>query len=169
MKTLTLAVGFILLVFCSSVLAIDPESPTQETTPPELQRSQPEGAPQPFPEQMITGMVTGTDDKPIGGVAVKLFANGHLVETTHTTSAGDYQVALPLRVEQDETVDLWFVDTSGSYPPQYILIKEGSKAAAAALFSKCTREVKMRPQMRVDVRLMTVQELAASYKTSGCL
>jgi hypothetical protein len=169
MKTAVILIAISLTLLCSAALAVDPDTSPQETTPqPDVHRDT-EGAPRPFPEQMIVGVVTGSDGKPVGGVAVKLFANGRLVELTHTTSAGDYEVLLPLRVDEDETVVLWFVDTAGNYPPQEILIKESSRATEAGLFSDCIREVRMRPQMRVDVTLMTDSEMMASYKSSGCL
>jgi hypothetical protein len=150
MKTLSLAVILVSVLLCSVALAVDPESTPQETKPPpDLQRTEPEGGPLPFPEQMIVGMVTGADDKPIGGVAIKLFADGRIVE--------------------DETVVIWFTDSAGTYPPQEVLIKESSKAREAHLISKCTRAVKMRPQIRVDIKLMTDSQLMDSYKASGCL
>jgi hypothetical protein len=170
MKTLTYITFGVVLLVCSAALAVDPDTTPQETTPqPDLQRTVDEGTPQPFPEQMIVGKVTGSDDKPLGGVTVKLFANGRLVEVSHTTSAGDYETPLPLRIDQDETVVLWFIDTAGTYPPQKALIKESSRAQEASLFSRCTQQVRMRPQIRFDFKLMTDSELAASYKARGCL
>ena len=170
MKTLTYLTFVVVLLLCSAALAVDPDTAPQETTPqPDLQRTVDEGAPQPFPEQMIVGKVTGSDDSELGGVTVKLFANGRLVGVSHTTSAGDYETPLPLRIDQDETVVLWFIDTAGNYPPQKALIKESSRAREASLFSRCIREAKMRPQMRVDFNLLTDSGLAASYKTRGCL
>jgi hypothetical protein len=170
MKTPPILIIAMLLLLCSVALAVDPDTSPQETTPqPDLQPTQAEGAPHPFPEQMIVGVATGSDDKPLGGVAVKLFADGRLIEVAHTTSAGDYEIPLPLRVDEDQTVVLWLVDTAGNYPPQEIVIKKSSRAEGAGLFSVCVREVRMRPQMRVDVKLMTDSELLASYKSRGCL
>jgi hypothetical protein len=170
MKTLIWFAIATVLLLCSAALAVDPDTSPQETTPqPDRQLSTDEGAPRPFPEQMIVGKVTGSDDKPVGGVAVKLFADGLLVEVAHTTSAGDFEIPLPLRIDQDETVVLWFIDSAGNYPPQDMLIKKSSKAGHASLFSPCTRDARMRPQMRVDFKLMTDSELAASYKARGCL
>jgi hypothetical protein len=169
MKILPLTVSLMLLLLCSAALAVDPDTSPQETAPTDLQRTQPEGAPQPFPEQMVVGIVTGSDGEPVPGVAVKLFADGMLVGVSHTTSAGDYEMPLPLRTDEDESVILWFVDSGGTYPPQKVLIKKSSRAKDAALFSDCNREVRMRPQMRVDIKLMTSSDLVASYKTRGCL
>ena len=170
MKTLTWTVFAMVLLLCSAALDVDPETGAQETTPQtDRQITTNEGAPRPSPEQMIVGKVTGAEDKPVGGVAVKLFANGLLVEVSHTTSAGDYEIPLPLRVDNDETVVLWFMDSAGNYPPQNILIKKSARAKDASLFSACTRDVRMRPQMRVDFKLMTDSEMAASYKTRSCL
>lgn len=170
MKTFTCLVFAVVLLLCSGALAVDPDTTPQETTPqPDRQLTTDDGAPRPFPEQMIVGKLTGSDDKPVGGVVVKLFADGKLVEVSHTTSAGDYEIPLPLRIDQDETVVLWFTDSAGTYSPQNVLIKKSSRAEAASLFSRCIRDVRMRPQMRVDFKLMTDSELAASYKARGCL
>lgn len=170
MKTLTWLAFAMALLLCSTALAVDPDTSPQETTPqPERRHTPDNGAPRPFPEQMIVGKVTGSDDKPVGGVAVKLFADGLLVEVAHTTSAGDYEIPLPLRIDQDESVVLWFMDSAGNFPPQKVLIKQSARAKDASLFSPCARTVRMRPQMRVDFKLMTESELAASYKTRGCL
>jgi hypothetical protein len=169
MKTLPLTISLILLLLCSVALAVDPETAPQEGTPAPIERDQPEGSPLPFPEQMIVGEVTGSDGNAIAGATVKLFANGNLVEVAHTTAAGDYEIRLPLQIDDDETVVLWFIDNAGNYPPQEVLLKESSRAKSAGLFSKCTQEIKMRPQTRVDVRMMTVAEQAAAYTTKGCL
>lgn len=170
MKTPAILMIVVMLLLCSAALAVDPDTSPQETTPqPDLQQTHAEGAPHPFPEQMIVGVVTGSDEKPLGGVAIKLFADGRVVEVSHTTSAGDYEILLPLRVEEDETVVLWLIDTAGNYPPQEVVVKKSSRADGAGLFSGCIREVRMRPQMRVDVKLMTDSELLASYKSRGCL
>ena len=170
MRTLTWFVFAMVLLLCSAAFAVDPDTSPQETTPqPDRQISTDEGAPRPFPEQMIVGKVTGSDGQPVGGVTVKLFANGLLTEVSHTTSAGDYEIPLPLRIDQDETVVLWFIESAGNYPPQNVLIKKSSRAENAAVFSGCTRDVRMRSQMRVDFKMMNDSELAASYKTRGCL
>ena len=171
MRTTTVYLTFALvLLFGSTVFAVDPDATPQETTPQtEIELDADEGAPLPFPEQMIVGKVTGSDDNPVAGVTMKLFADGEITEIAHTTSSGDFEMPLPLMIDRDETVVLWFIDSSGNYPPQSILIKKSSKAESASLFSKCTREVRMRPQMRVDFKLMTDTEMAASYKARGCL
>lgn len=169
MKTMPLTISLLLLLMCSAALAVEPETGPQEGTPAPIEINQPEGSPQPFPEQMIVGEVTGSDGNIIPGATVKLFANGELMEVAHTTAAGDYEIKLPLQIDADETVVLWFIDNAGNYPPQEVLLKEGSKAKSAGLFSKCAQEVKMRPQTRVDVKMMTVSEQAAFYKAKGCL
>jgi hypothetical protein len=163
-----------LLVFLALVSALLAVEPTTKTTQPgrtsALQRGDLEGGPLPFPEQMIAGDVTvGAADTPLGGVMVKLFADGRLIDVAHTTSSGAYDIRLPLNVEDDETVVLWFIATSGNYVPRCVLLKKSSNAGKANLFSRCVLEVEMRPQMQVDVRLMTEAELVASMKDSGCL
>ena len=53
--------------------------------------------------------------------------------------------------------------------PKCVLLKKSSNARRANLFSRCVLEVEMRPQMQVDVRVMTEDETVASLKDSGCL
>jgi len=129
----------------------------------------PENASLTFPEQMISGSVTDAEGKALGGVAIKLFANGTLIQITHTTSSGAYELRVPLNLDKDETVVIWFVSTTEPLMPQVIVLKQSAAAHASGLFSSCTREMKMRAQMRVDVKLLTEGEALASLKDKGCL
>ena len=169
-RTLFLTLS-VFLVLVSVLFAVEPATKTVETgSKSVLQRAELEGGPLPFPEQLIAGDVTvGAADTPIGGVMVKLFANGRLIDIAHTTSTGAYDLRLPLNVEDDETVVLWFVATSGNYVPKCVLLKKSSNARRANLFSRCVLEVEMRPQMQVDIRLMTEGETVTSLKNSRCL
>jgi hypothetical protein len=128
-----------------------------------------EGGPLPFPEQMIVGDVKDSGGKPIGGVAIKLFADGRLVEIAHTTAAGSYEMRLPLSVEKDETVIMWFMAGTDQFLPQSVILKQSSSASRIRLFSECTMEAKMRPQMRVDATMMTESEVLASLKVKDCM
>jgi hypothetical protein len=160
----------VLILFSSVAFAVDPETKPDETRrTSDLQRDSHEGAPLPFPEQMVAGEVRGPDDKDLGGVMVKLFADGRLIEVTHTTSAGAYEIRLPLSVEEDDTVVLWFIATTDNLLPQCVILKKSSAATRANIFSKCTPEVRMQPQIRVDVRMLTEGDLAASLKVKNCL
>jgi hypothetical protein len=160
----------ILAVLCSAGHAVEPGSKADDAaTRSTVDRILDKGAPLPFPEQMVVGDVVGSDGNPIGGVMVKLFADGLLVEVGHTTASGAYELRLPLSVERDETVVLWFMSTTSSLLPRCVLLKESSRAAKTSLFSDCINEVKMRPRMRVDVTMMTESELVASLKLKGCL
>jgi hypothetical protein len=170
LKTASLCILAFLVLIASVSYGVEPSSkPTETTRERELQRSETEGGPLPFPEQMIVGEVTGPGDKPLAGVTVKLFADGTLVEVTHTTGNGAYEMPLPLRVEEDETVVLWFVATADDVLPRGVVLKKSSTAKGARLFSECALEAPMRPQMRVDVKLMTESETIASVKARGCL
>jgi len=160
----------VFLILISVAYAVEPGEQIQEPGRSLLQHTEMEGGPLPFPEQLIAGDVTaGTTSTPVGGVMVKLFANGRLVEVAHTTSTGAYEMRLPLNVETDETVVLWFMATSGNYVPLCVVLKKSSGARKARVFSRCTPEVEMRPQMQVDVRLMTESETVASLKDKNCL
>jgi hypothetical protein len=152
----------------ASYAAEPPGKPTGGGTQPPIQPN-PENAPLSFPEQMISGSVTDSGSQPLGGVAIKLFASGALVEVTYTTASGAYEVRVPLNLDRDETVVLWFVSTSEPLMPQAIVLKQSGEARSAGLFSPCTRETKMRTQMRVDVKLLTESEAVASLKGKGCL
>jgi hypothetical protein len=129
----------------------------------------PENAPLAFPEQMISGIVTDSGEKSLGGVAIKLFANGSLVQVTHTTSSGAYELRVPLNLDRDETVVLWFISTTEPLMPQTIVLKQSGAAHSGGLFSPCTREIRMRAQMRVDVKLLTEGEALAALRGKGCL
>jgi hypothetical protein len=118
---------------------------------------------------MVAGEVTGSDGMPIGGVMIKLFADGQLIEIAHTTAAGSYEMKLPLSIEKDETVVIWFVAGTDNLLPQCVLLKESSAAGKANLFSECTPSVNMRPQMRVDMTLVTEAESVAALKVKDCL
>ena len=165
------------LVCCIALLAfhglshgVEPSTKPEETTrPTELPRPEAEGAPLPFPEQMVVGTVTDASGGPLGGVTVKLFADGKLVEIGHSSSAGSYEMRLPLNVEKDETVVMWFVPGTGDLMPQMVVLKKSSVASDNNLFSQCAVEVRMRSQTRVDVRLVNESELISSLKTKGCL
>ena len=170
MKRLILISCVILSLVYSAAYAVEPGSKPDETsTSSGVDRNIDRGSPLPFPEQMVVGEVVGSDGKPIGGVMVKLFADGLLIEVGHTTSGGSYELRLPLSIERDETVVMWFVSTTGVHLPQCIVLKKSSQASRANLFSECTHEARMRPQMRVDVTMMTEGELVASLKLKGCL
>jgi hypothetical protein len=151
-----------------SYAAEPPGKPTGGGTQPPIQPAA-ENTPLSFPDQMISGSVTDSGSKPLGGVAIKLFASGALVQVAHTTSSGGYELRVPLNLDRDETVVLWFVSTTEPLMPQAIVLKQSGAAHSADLFSPCTREAKMRPQMRADVKLLTENETIASLKGKGCL
>jgi hypothetical protein len=169
-KTTAAFLSVLLAMTCIAGHASDqPTDPQENILQTDRLRTEREGGPMPFPEQVVVGKVTTAKGDPIGGVAVKLFADGMIVEVSHTTQSGDYEMRLPLSVESDETVVIWFIATSGDFMPQSVVLKKSRAASGAGLFSECTPETRMRPQMRVDAILMTEGELAASLKARGCL
>lgn len=169
-RTLLLALP-VIFILISVARAVDPVTKTEDTSRSSaLQRTELEPGPLPFPEQMVAGEVTvGITDTPIGGVVVKLFADGRLIDVAHTTSTGAYVMRLPLSVEKDETVVLWFIATSGNYMPRCVVLKESVRAHKANIFSRCTLSADMRPRMQVDVRMMSESETVASLKNRDCL
>jgi hypothetical protein len=167
-RSLLVSLVLVALLALASYAAEPPGKPTGSGTQPPIQPTA-ENAPLSFPEQMISGSVIDSGSKPLGGVAIKLFASGALVQVTHTTSSGAYELRVPLNLDRDETVVLWFVSTTEPLMPQAIVLKQSGAARSADLFSPCTRETKMRTQMRVDVKLLTENETIASLKGKGCL
>jgi len=151
-----------------SVQATEPTRPEQTGTGIDLQHQSQAGS-LGFPEQMISGTVADFYDKPLGGVAIKLFAGGTLVNVGHSTASGGYEIPLPLNVEKDETVVLWFISTDRPLLPQRVVLKQSSFARKNELFGPCTVEAKMRPQMRLDVKLLDENQELAALKARGCL
>ena len=167
-RSLLLAALLVAAVAVASYAVEPPGKPEGTGGKPPLPTT-PENAAMSFPEQMISGSVTDSGDKPLGGVAIKLFASGNLVQVTHTTSNGAYELRVPLNLDKDETVVLWFLSTTEPLMPQTIVLKQSGAAHSGNLFSPCTREMRMRPQMRVDVRLLTEGEALAALRGRGCL
>jgi hypothetical protein len=163
-----LVTACVTLVWTCGYAAEPPEKPG-ETTPADRQLRQEDGAPLAFPEQVISGTVTDYAGKALGGVVIKLFADGDLVRMAHTTSNGAFEMPMPLNIEKDETVVMWFVSTTEPLQPQFVVLKQSSEAKGNRLFSPCALSAKMRPQMRVDVRLLTENEEMAVLKGKGCL
>jgi hypothetical protein len=162
-----------LLTACAALLvasayAAEPGKP-EEAGPADRQLRQDEGAPLGMPEQFVSGTVTDYAGKPLDGVVIKLFADGDLVRVMHTTANGAFEMPMLLNVEDDETVVLWFVSTTEPLLPQFVVLKQSSQAKSIRLFSPCALSARMRPQMRVDVRLLTENEEMAVLKGKGCL
>jgi hypothetical protein len=160
--------GIATLISCLAYATEPTTRPEQTGTGLDVQR-QSQAAPLGFPEQMISGNVTDSFGNALGAVTIKLFAAGTLVHVGHTTSSGAYEMPLPLNVEKDETVVLWFISTDRPLMPQHVVLKQSSYAKKSALFGPCALEVKMRPQMRVDVKLLNENEELAALKARGCL
>ena len=97
---------FIAAFLAGSAYAVEPTTKPEETGNESLIQPQAQNAPLAFPEQMVSGNVTDSGGKPLGGVAVKLFADGNLVQVARTTTAGAYEIRVPLDLEKDETVVL---------------------------------------------------------------
>ena len=167
----------LLAVLTFAAYAADPA-----TTPPEEQeatRSRQEqqmldaaqtqpGTSAPFPKQFIMGKVTNLAGAGMAGAVVKLFADGELVEAGLTNSSGDFELDLPLNMETDETVVMWFVPSTDKYLMQCVVAKKSSVATQHGLFGRCVTQVGLQAQMRVDVSLMTEEEAVASIKARGC-
>lgn len=158
-----------LLILPLAAYAAEPSTTPREENPQSKDiRNIDTGSPLPFPEQMVAGEVTDSSGKPLGGVFVKLFADGELIQSTTTTEAGSYELRLPVNIEDDETVVLWFISGVDNLLPKSVVLKESSAARNSKLFSPCTEHVRIRPQMRVDVKLLTESEYISALKVRNC-
>jgi len=122
----------------------------------------------PFPRQFVVGRVTDLAGVGMAGTTVKLFADGELVESDRTSASGDFELDLPLNIETDETVVLWFVPGSDKYVMQAIVLKKSTVARQNGLFGRCTTEVEMGAQMTVSTALLTSDQMVESLKAKGC-
>ena len=122
----------------------------------------------PFPRQFVVGRVTDLAGIGMGGSMVKLFADGEFVGSSRTNASGEFELDLPLNIETDETVVLWFVPSSDKYVMQAIVLKKSTVARQNGLFGRCTTEVDMGAQMTVSTALLTGDQLVASLKARGC-
>ncbi len=158
-----------LLIFGVAAYAAEPSTAPGEQKPQSKDiRNIDTGSPLPFPEQMIAGEVTDSSGKPLPGVIVKLFADGRLIQSTTSTEAGSYELRLPVNMEADETVVVWFIPSRDNLLPKYVVLKESSAAHKAKIFSPCTEHVRIRPQMRLDVKLLNESEYVAALKVKNC-
>jgi hypothetical protein len=167
-RMIFLAVAAAVLVWAPAHAAEPSGKPEDATKSGDLQREA-QNAPLAFPEQVISGNITDSAGEPLAGVIVKLFANGSLVKVAHSAPSGAYEMPMPLNLERDETVVLWFLSTGRPLQPQAVVLKQCSRARSQNLFSPCTLSAKMRPQMRLDIKLLTENEDLSALKGKGCL
>lgn len=149
-------------------LAADPSSPEQRPEPTTQRGGEWSGS-MGFPEQVLVGRVSDSKGTPIEGVIVKLFASGKLIQAARSSASGDFEMKIPLNLDADETVTIWFVPTTGSMMPKMVLLKKSSSAHKAGLFSQCVDEFRLTQQTRIDVKLLQENEYIANIKAKGCL
>lgn len=173
----TLSYLLLVSVLAFAAYAVDPVSPPPEEqeTPRTRQEQQMLDAAQaqpgtsaPFPRQFIVGKVTDAQGAGMGGTDVKLFADGDLVAWDQTNTSGDYELDLPLNIETDQSVVLWFVPSTDRYVMQSVVVKKSEVARLNGLFGRCITEADMQAQMRVDTSLLTEAEFVESIKARGC-
>ncbi len=163
----------ILLIVAVGIFAFEASyaaEPSQEQTPqPTSPQGSQWGASMGFPEQILVGRVGDSKNNPIEGVMVKLFANGKLVGSTKTAASGDFELKVPLKLDADETVTIWFIPSTGNLMPKMVVLKQSAAAQKGGLFSPCIDQAKLSQQTRLDVRLLQEGEYIASLKAKGCL
>ncbi len=167
----------LIAVLAFGAYAVDPAaSPPDEQEPVRSNRDrdmldttqgQP-GTSLPFPKQFVLGQVKDLTGAGMAGTAVKLFADGELVASSKASPTGEFELDLPLIIETDETVVLWFVPTTDRYLMQAVVLKKSTVARQNGLFGRCAAEVEMRAQMRVDATLLTEDQMVESIKARGC-
>lgn len=173
----TLACLLLIAVLASAAYAVDPATGPRDEK--EIIRTRQEqemldaaeaqtGTSAPFPRQFIIGQVTDLAGEGMGGTGVKLFADGELVGSRRTNSSGEFELDLPLNIEADETVVLWFVPGTDRYLMRAVVLKKSRVAAQNGLFGRCATEVEMEAQMRVDALLLTEEQTVEALKTKGC-
>jgi hypothetical protein len=174
-KTLTCL--SLIAVLATGAYAVDPAtSPPDETEPVRSARDQEmldasqgkTGTSMPFPRQFVMGKVADATGAGMPGVTVKLFADGELVESDRANSSGEFELDLPLNMETDETVVLWFVPGTDQYLMKCIVLKKSAVASQMGMFGRCANEVEMQAQMRVDTSLLTEDQLVEFIKARGC-
>ncbi|MGD9400729.1 MAG: hypothetical protein PVF95_00520 [bacterium] len=177
MLRITLACLLAVAFLASYAHATDPVSPPPDDKDPIRSRQEQQmhdeaqtrsGTALPFPRQFIMGQVRDSGGIGIGGTTVKLFADGVFVEEDRTNSSGEFELNLPLNIETDETVVLWVVPPTDRYAMQCVVIKKSEVARNSRLFGPCAIEVEMKEQMRVEVALLTPDELLQSVRARGC-
>lgn len=177
MLRITLACLLAIAFLASNAQATDPLSPPPEEKESVRSRQEQQmhdeaqtqsGTALPFPKQFIMGKVTDAAGTGIAGTEVKLFADGEFVEEDRTSPSGDFELNLPLNIETDETVVLWVVPPTDRYVMQCVVIKKSEVARTSRLFGPCAIEVEMKEQMRVEVSLLTADELIQSIRSRGC-
>jgi len=173
----TLTCLLLIAVLASAAYAVDPAtSPPDEQETVRSRRDQEmldaaqgqPGTSLPFPRQFVVGRVTDLAGIGMAGTTVKLFADGEFVSSDRTNASGEFELDLPLNIETDETVVLWFVPSSDKYVMQAVVLKKSEVARRNGLFGRCTTEVVMQAQMTVATALFTGDQLIESLKARGC-
>lgn len=173
----TLTCLLLIAVFAFAAYAVDPATdPPDEQDTVRSRRDQEmldaaqgkPGTSLPFPRQFVVGQVTDIAGVGMAGTTVKLFADGELVGADRTNASGEFELDLPLNIETDETVVLWFVPSSDKYVMQVVVLKKSTVARQNGLFGRCTAEVDMRAQMTVGTALLTEDQMVESLKARGC-
>lgn len=119
----------------------------------------------------IEGKVLSGSGDPIGDVLVKLFSNGVVTNSARTKGDGTFRIEGNPPMGGTNTTVLWFQ----SPEPDRLLdvqavLSEGTVAREHKLFPECVQEVTvLGGGARVEVRLMTSDELQAAVEASGCL
>jgi hypothetical protein len=119
----------------------------------------------------LEGRAVDAGGKPLGGIVVKVFANGVLVASTKTEGDGTFLLdAHPMREPKGSAV-IWFQSPD---PERYVdasVVLWASKAAEAGrLFPECTQLLKtVGGTGKIEVTMRSVDERKLAVIESRCL
>jgi hypothetical protein len=173
----TLAYLLLIAMFTALAYAVEPASKPPEdpnATRNERQRDlldaaqSKTGTSAPFPRQFVMGKVTDLAGTGMGGTKVKLFADGEILESVQTNPSGYYEIELPLNIEKNQTVVLWFVPGTDRFLMQCVVLKKSQVADHNAIFGPCATTANIAAQMSLDVTMMTEDQLIEAIKAKGC-
>jgi hypothetical protein len=165
---------FILAIPASGLAAPSSGSPSSGTD------RDPDSGRQPKIEEMKTlgvdrqlasfaGMVLDVNDRPIGGVQVKLFIDGEVAGRAVSESNGYYDLRAAYDPSDDVTVLLWFVAPDRALMPKELVIQESKSSRANGLISKCVPRASLSPGRQFRIYLFDVESRNKELAESGCI
>jgi hypothetical protein len=122
------------------------------------------------PAMVVGGNVVSRSGQPIGGVVVKMFANGVILNSTTTNPEGSFEIEGNPSVGGNNTTVLWFESPGSDRVSSSVILSLGDIAREQRLFPGCTPRLDfLGSTARVEVTMLTVDERNAAIRESGCL
>lgn len=142
------------------------------TAPPRHSRRDPGALPQQGESAglQVGGRVVDADGQPLGGIVVKMFANGMIISSATTTPDGSFEIEGNPQIGGNNTTTLWFQGQGDRFLPTGVILALGSVAAEKKLYPDCTRTVDfLGNTARIEVTMMTLDQRNAVIQESDCL